>query len=36
VDSESEAGDWEMMKFTPEVIINEGDDNSNDVSIHFE
>lgn len=27
-DSESEDGAWEMMKFTPEVIINEGEDNS--------
>lgn len=30
-DCESETGDWEMMKFTPEVIINEGDSNSDEI-----
>ncbi|XP_054276780.1 zinc finger protein 383-like [Macrosteles quadrilineatus] len=29
-ESGDEGGDWEMMKFTPEVIINEGEDNSDE------
>ncbi|KAG8241488.1 hypothetical protein J6590_086193 [Homalodisca vitripennis] len=29
---DGEPGDWEMMKFTPEVIINEGEDNSDEMN----
>lgn len=29
---ESENGDWEMMKFTPEVIINEGEENGDEMN----